>query len=204
MRSSLFRSFLLFGCLALGTGAQAAIIFSDNFSDNTPGMNRTPLGWTIANTGSVDILGTCDGTTLNDLLPGNNCYIDLEGDLGINGLLTKTLFLPAGHTYTAFFDLAGNNEDWPFPDTVTVNFGDSSSDVFLGPDAPFSTYSLTYSPAVSGNYNLSFINSNIDGYGALLDNVRVQQVPGPLPFLGAGVALGFSRRLRARSKKIQP
>ncbi len=204
MHLSLLRSLFLFGFLAFGTGAKASIIFYDNFSDNTPGMNRTPTGWTIANTGAVDILGTCNGSTLNDLLPGNNCFVDLEGDLGTNGLLTKSLSLPAGHSYTAFFDLAGNNEDWPFPDTVTVNFGTSSSDVFLGPDAPFSTYSLSFAPTVSGIYNLSFINSNIDGYGALLDNVRIQQVPGPLPFLGAGVAFGFSRRLRTRSRNTKP
>jgi hypothetical protein len=204
MLLSLLRSLLLFSCLSFGAAAQAAIIFSDDFSDNTPGLNRTPTGWSIANSGAVDIFGSCNGQVSNDLLPGNNCYVDLEGDdsaaTGVNALLTKTLFLPSGHTYTAFYDLAGNNSDWPFADTVSIKFGTSASNVYLQSDDPFATYFLPFSPSVSGEYSLSFINSHIDGYGALLDNLRIQQVPGPLPLLGVGAALGFGRRLRARRR----
>lgn len=208
MPSSLFRSLFLSGFLALGTAAHASIIFSDDFSANTPGLNSTPLGWTIANTGTVDILGECNSTTFDDLLPGNNCYIDLNGDGGTSiggsvGLLTKSLFLPSGHAYTASFDLAGNNVN-PFTDTVTISLGTSVRSITVNPFDDFTTYSIHFSPSVSSVYNLSFINSNLDYYGALLDNVSVEQVPGPLPLLGAGVAWGFSRRLRARCRKGQP
>jgi hypothetical protein len=121
----------------------------------------------------------------------------LDGGTGTNGLLTKTLFLTAGHTYTAYFDLAGN-QNFPFMDTVTTDFAGVKKEFEIQPFVDFSTYQISFSPAVAGTYTLSFINSNLDDYGALLDNVRINQVPGPLPLFGAATMLGFSRRLRAR------
>ncbi|MEB3156743.1 MAG: hypothetical protein VKO26_04820 [Cyanobacteriota bacterium] len=199
---------LLCGVLTFGTGVKAALIFYDDFSGNTPGIDRTPLGWTIGNTGGVDIIGTCNSVELDDLLPGNNCYIDLTSDIGpsgsfgSNGLLSKSLFLPVGHTYIATFVLGGNNVN-PFDDIVTVSFGASIKEIAVDTDEFFSPHSISFAPTTSDFYNLSFLNSNVDYYGALLDNVRVEQVPGPLPLLGVGTAYAFSRRLRAqrRAKK---
>jgi hypothetical protein len=205
MRSLFFRSLLLVGGIALGSGAKSGIIFSDDFSGNTPGVNSTPQGWTIANAGGVDILGTCNSIELDDLIPGNNCYIDLTsdvgppGEFGSNGLLTRTLFLATGHSYIASFDLGGNNVN-PFTDTVTIGFGGSVKEVTLNYDDQFVTSSIVFSPGSSGLYDLSFINSNIDYHGALLDNIRVEQVPGPLPFLGVGSAFAFRGRLRSRRR----
>lgn len=219
MISSFFRSLLLFGCLAVGPAAQAAILFSDDFSANTPAAKTLPFGWSIANGGSIDILGQCNSRIFDDLLPGNTCYIDLDGGTGVNGVLTKSLFLPAGHTYTALFDLAGNNRPWPpsdptspppdpgdigvwpFPDVVAATFGSTQQDFELAPDDNFATFQLSFTPVASGTYTLSFVNSNIDGYGALLDNIRIQQVPGPLPLFGAAAAFGVSRRLRGRDQR---
>jgi hypothetical protein len=198
MRSTFLRSLLLCGFFSLGSVANAATIFSDDFTANVPSLDSpVPFGWTIQNAGSVDIIGECSSIVLNDWLPGNTCYIDLDGGTGTNGLLTKTLFLTAGHPYTAYFDLAGN-QNFPFLDTVTANFAGVKQEFVIEPFVDFNTYQLSFTPAVAGTYTLSFINSNIDDYGALLDNVRVNQVPGPLPLFGAATMLGFSRRLRAR------
>jgi hypothetical protein len=139
-------------------------------------------------------------------MPGNNCYIDLTSDVGppdefgSNGLLRKTLFLSAGNSYIALFDLGGNSVN-PFTDTVTISFGTSFKEVTLNYDDRLVTSSIVFSPSSSGLYDLSFINSNIDYHGALLDNIRVEQVPGPLPFLGVGSTFAFRRRLRARRRK---
>jgi hypothetical protein len=198
MRSTFLRSLLLCGFLGLGSTANAATIFSEDFTANVPSLdNPVPFGWTIQNTGSVDIIGECSSIVLNDWLPGNTCYIDLDGGTGANGLLTKTWFLTTGHTYTAYFDLAGN-QNFPFADTVTANFAGVKQNFLIQPFVDFDTYQLSFTPAVAGTYSLSFINSNLDDYGALLDNVRINQVPGPLPLFGAATMLGFSRRLRAR------
>jgi hypothetical protein len=208
MHSLLFRSIVLFGVLTLGSGAKAGLIFADDFSGNTPGVNSTPLGWTIANTGGVDILGRCDSKELDDLLPGNNCYVDLTSDVGppnafgSNGLLSKSLFLSAGFSYVATFYLGGNNVN-PFTDRVAIGFGTAVQEVTVNYDDQFFENSIVFTPTTSGLYNLSFVNSNIDFHGALLDNISVEQVPGPLPFLGAVSAFGFSRRLRAHHRRTK-
>jgi hypothetical protein len=207
MPSKFISPFLLCAALAFPSLAKSGVVFSDDFSANTPAFDSpAPVGWQIANGGHLDILGECNSVILEDLLPGNNCYIDLDGNPdailpgGKNALLVKSFYLPVGHTYTAYFSLAGN-QVLPFPDTVYVNFGTSSFDFFLDWEADFSQYSIHFTPPATGIYNLSFLNSNIDGSGALLDNVILNQVPGPLPFLGAATALGFSRRLRARLRR---
>jgi hypothetical protein len=198
MHSTFLRSLLLCGFLGLGSAANAAFIFNDTFSANVPSLNSpVPLGWTINNGGSVDIIGTCSSIELNDWLPGNTCYIDLDGGTGVNGLLTKNLDLAIGHTYTAYFDLAGN-QNYPFVDTVKTDFGGVQQEFEIQPFDDFATYHLSFTPVVAGTYSLSFVNSNIDDYGALVDNVRVLQVPGPLPVVGVATMLGVSRRLRAR------
>ena len=203
MHSTFLRSLLLCGFLGLGSAANAATIFSDDFTANVPSLdNPTPFGWTIQNAGSVDIIGECSSIVLNDWLPGNTCYIDLDGGTGANGLLTKSLFLSTGHTYTAYFDLAGN-QNFPFVDTVTADFAGVKQEFLIEPFVDFSTFQLTFAPVVEGTYTLSFINSNLDDYGALLANVRINQVPAPLPLFGTATMLGFSRRLRARLRGIR-
>jgi hypothetical protein len=198
MQSTFLRSLLLCGFLGLGSAANAALIFNDTFSANVPSLDSpVPLGWAINNGGSVDIIGTCSSVELNDWLPGNTCYIDLDGGTGVNGLLTKNLDLAIGHTYTAYFDLAGN-QNYPFVDTVKTDFGGVQQEFEIQPFDEFLTYQLSFTPVVAGTYSLSFMNSNIDDYGALVDNVRVLQVPGPLPVVGVATMLGVSRRLRAR------
>jgi hypothetical protein len=207
MLSIFARPFLLCALFAIPSAATAATIFSDDFSANTPAFDSpAPLGWQITNGGRLDILGECNSISLEDLLPGNNCYIDLDGNPDPilptvkNALLVKALYLPAGHAYTAYFSLAGN-QTLPFPDTIYVDFGTISRSFSVDWEADFSQYSISFVPPTNGTYNLSFINSNIDGAGALLDNVVVDQVPGPLPILGAATAFGFSRRLRARLRR---
>jgi hypothetical protein len=214
MSSSFLRHALLCTLLALPSAASATIIFSDDFSANTPSHDHpVPLGWQITNGGTVDILGQCNSVVLEDLLPGNNCYVDLDGNAdptaptAKNGLLTKSLFLPVGHIYTAYFSLARNDED-PFGNTVYVNFGTANSDFYLESDndpskSGFKPYSITFVPASSGTYNLTFMNSNIDDFGGLLDNVIVEQVPAPLPVLGTVSVFGLSRRLRARVRQAR-
>ncbi len=47
----------------------------------------------------------------------------------------------------------------------------------------------------------TFNDTSADGGGSYSANIDVAtKVPGPLPILGAGVAFGYSRRLRKRIK----
>jgi hypothetical protein len=211
MRSSLLRSLCLCGFLALSAGANASIIFSDDFSriPASRGMFATlPPSWSIGNNGWVEILGDCQFYQSTDLLPGNNCYIDLDGNLPEDlaadppnlfqtGLLQASFFLQTGFTYEASFELAGN-QVVPFGDTVDARFGDIQKSIFVDPYSDFTLYSILFEPITSGEYSLSFLNSNVDAFGALLDDVVVTQTPAPLPVLGFGAVLACSRRLRQK------
>jgi hypothetical protein len=212
--------FLLSSVLAITPAANSTTIFADDFSlvPISRGLvPSAPLGWRIDNTGSVEILGQCGNFAAEDLLPGNNCYIDLDGNLGDEpsenfsppGLLTTSLPLKFGYSYNLKFDLAGN-QVVPFGDGVHVSFGSESHYIYKEPFEGFATLTYTFSPPSSGEYALSFINTNDDAYGALLDNVIVTEINGPVadvpvppPLLGAAAAFGFSRRLRARLRSLR-
>jgi hypothetical protein len=217
MFSTFARSLLLCGCLTLGSAAEATVIFADDFSALPPsnGMDFiSPPGWTIGNNGRVELLGQCSNYNLPDLLPGNDCYIDLDGNSAFDhdtdpnnlfspGLLLTSVYLPVGHVYELEFQLAGN-QSTPFGDGVYVNFGEISDYLFIQPFVDFQTFSYHYSPVVSGTYDLSFRNTNVDAFGALLDKVVITQTPAPLPLLGTSAAFGFCRRLRRRTLHTRP
>lgn len=194
MRTMLVRS-VAATCLA-GAALSAHADFSDNFDADTLGLNVTTFvgGWTVTS-GSVDVVG--DG--YYDYLPGNGRYIDLDGTTRHGGTFVNSLALTGGVTYTASFQLAGSQRG----DTnlVTVGFGGSSAVyTMLSPD-PLTTYTLAFTPAVSGSYALSFANAGGDDFGAFLDNVRVAAaVPEPQTWalFGAGGLLLAARRLRRR------
>ncbi|HEX7637874.1 MAG TPA: pyruvate-binding protein [Burkholderiaceae bacterium] len=180
--------------LAATTGAHAATVWSDNFDADARGLNAVPAGWTVANAGTVDVIGT----GFFDEIPGNGNYIDLDGSNGVAGLLTRGASVGAG-TYTATFSLGGNHRDGS-TDLVTVNFGGSSQTFSVGPNDAFTTYSLT-TAAAAGDLSLSFVDGRNGNIGALLDNITVASaVPeaDSAVLLGLGLAaVGMARRRRA-------
>ena len=182
-------------------------MFVDDFNANHPNLNAVPLGWSVTNGGYVDIIGHCDGITYYNLLPGNGCYIDLDGSSGQPGLLTRSLLLKGGRSYQLRFRLAGSQIPTSPSDTVTVGFGTETQNYTLADTDPFSVYSFTFNPLTNGSYAMSFLNlGSSDMHGILLDDVSVTDsqardhtdLPAPLPLLGAGTAYAFSRRLRRR------
>jgi hypothetical protein len=185
-----------------GAPGQAQIIFSDNFDANSPLLNGIPAGWTIGNSGTVDIIGQCSGSgPLFDFLPGNGCYIDLDGSTMNSGLLKKSFSLASGFDYILEFDLASNQNN-----IVDVGFGPTTATYSLlgAQPQPFTTKSFTFTPAISGTYDVSFLNRGGDNNGIILDNVKITKTPGPLPILGVAAAFRASRRLRARLRRAQP
>lgn len=211
MRTLFLSSLVCFGLFAVAPAAHANVIFADDFSIIPPSRGLDPVsppGWTIENTGFVEVLGRCGMNVLEDLLPGNDCYIDLDGnrleDLDFfaspPGLLTTFLPMTAGYAYTLQFDLAGN-QVVPFGDGVHITFGTQKHYIFRQPFEDFKTFTYTFTPATTDAYELSFVNTNVDAYGALLDNVVVSGVPAPLPLFGAAAAFGYSRHLRRRIQR---
>ena len=187
--------------LALGSAAQAAPVYADNFNANLVGLNAVPTGWTVTG-GTVDLIGSGANGTLADLLPGNGVYVDLDGSTNQAGLLTSPLLsLLGGVTYTATFDLAGSQRG--SNETGTVTFGSTSLGFNIVSSVGFVGFSLSFTPSVGGNYTLSFQNDGGDNVGALLDNVVVTEVAAAVPepetyaLLGAGLlAMGVVMRRR--------
>lgn len=188
------RTALCAALFASGAVAQAATVFSDDFESASVGLNLVPSGWTVAD-GSVDTLG---GAPFGYLCRGTGNCIDLDGSDYNAGVLSKSLSLLAGVEYTAWYDLAGNARGGS--DTVDVSFGTSTATHTLASAAGYTTWSLGFTPAASGNYLLSFANRGGDNIGAILDNVSVSAVPEPsttaLALMGLLGVAGMARRRR--------
>lgn len=175
--------------LLCASAAQAATVFSDNFNGETDALNATSFigGWTVSG-GTVDIIGPTGGY---DFLPGNGYYIDLDGSSWSAGTFANSVAVTAGQTYTLSFSLAGNQRGYA-DDSVTVNFGTSSSVITRSSADGFTTFSLTYSALADGSAAFSFHNAGGDNVGALLDNVTITAaVPEPTTYgmLLAGLGL---------------
>lgn len=187
---------LVYGLVCAVSANANTLVFADNFNSNTLGLNKVPTGWTVTN-GTVDIIGT----GFYDLQPGHGAYIDLDGSTSNAGILSTSLSLTAGVTYTAAFSLAGNQRN-ASTESVTVAFGDTSFVYAMPSSQAFTTYSLAFTPSASGSFALSFSNAGGDNVGALLDNVSVTAVPEPqsLALLLAGVVVtgAVARRRQLR------
>jgi hypothetical protein len=185
------------GLLTLGPIAQANTIYSDNFDSDTANLNGTPSGWVVSG-GAVDIVGPSNGWGWLCAPGGGNC-VDLDGSVGQAGVLSNTLSLTAGTTYTATFDIAGNQRNYG-DDVVDITFGSSTLSSSFSSNAAWTTYSLSFTPSVSGDYALTFHNLGGDNQGAVLDNVSIQAVPEPETYAMMVAGLGLMGVVARRRK----
>ena len=180
--------------MLLSAGAHAAPLWSDDFNSDTQGTDRTPVGWSLSGAGDVDIIGT----GFFDEIPGNGNYIDLDGSDGKAGTLVSNPTGTLSGTYTATFQLGGNHRDGT-TDLVTVTFGGATQTFAIGPNDPFTTYSLS-TTASAEQLQISFHDGRDGNVGALLDNVSISAAvpePGNVPLMLAGIAgLAFAARRR--------
>jgi hypothetical protein len=188
--------------LAVAGGAQAQIIFSDDFNsvanqavlsgDANNGIDTLPSGWSVLNTLAVDLLN--DASFEGNLCAGSAICVDLDQ----NGGITRTIALMAGVPYQLTYDLSGNRRGGG-DETVNVVFGSANASHTVSAN-PYSNFTLSFTPAVAGNYTVSFAGAGNDNLGPILDNVVVAVVPEPESFAlllaGLGV-VGFMARRRA-------
>lgn len=189
---------------------QAELVFYDNFDGNQPGRSVTPINWTVTD-GGIDIHGSPNDV---DYLPGNGYYIDLDGFTP--GKLSVDVFLTEGIEYLATYRLAGSQRQFfvgyelggnlvEQVDVVDVMFGTSSAVHAMDANDPLTTFTQSFTPAVTDMYQLSFKNRGTgDWVGAILAEVTIATVPEPssvaLMLLGLGGAACWASRRQTRQQ----
>ena len=207
------------GCL---TGGRAqALVFYESFDAVT---STIPDGWQVEGNNPAGLDLAAPGGLFGGIA------IDLDGtDFNPDAqtpTLSKSFGLTGGTRYNIKFDLLPGYDD----NYVDVAFGSYSGRFFrqsIYSGLQPKTHAFDFKPTSNGSYGLSFVNQNIDPSdptlvtrnvdfnGALLNDVKVwdefsaepspviEEVPGPLPLLGAIAAFRWSRKLRARVRAGQ-
>jgi hypothetical protein len=132
--------------------------------------------------------------------------VDLDGSSRKSGdLFSPGLTLTAGESYTATFELAGNQR-YSQTDIVAVTFGNTSTSFSFAGAAPFTLESISFKPLTTGTYNLSFLDNSNDNVGAILDNVTVSAaVPEPsITWLIVCGMAGLTISSRKRRGRLNP
>lgn len=181
---------------AFTSGAQAAVVFSDNFDGNAVSLNAAPTGWTVSN-GTVDIIGN----GFFDFYPGNGAYIDLDGSTNDAGELSRSFSLTGGVAYSASFTLGGSTRG--DSNTVDVSFGNVSQAFTLASNDPLALFTVGFTPAADGSYALTFANQGGDSLGAILLDVQVatNAVPEPETYAFMLAGLGMLTAIGRRRQK---
>ena len=140
-------------------------------------MYRDFAHWRVKD-GTVDLVGAGSDW---DFHPGNGLYVDLDGDRpnGVRfepGVLASREAFPLERgEYELRFRLGGSRRG--DTNTVEVALGDVHRErITLPSEAPLQTYVRTLRVTAPRQARLSFDNAGADGFGLLLDDVRLRRV----------------------------
>lgn len=202
------RTVIISAAVAIGfsAGAQAAVIFMDDFNGENGGTGALNYAgfanWTVSG-GTVDLIGV--GGPF-DFQPGNGLYVDMDGSSRNAGKIeTSASFnLTPGTLYELSFDLAGNHRNTAQESvTMEVGVGSVLSEIFsLGQNVAFTTFTRQFSVGAATSVTISFEGAGGDNIGMLLDNVVLSSVdvpePATLGLLGVGLLAAPLLRRRMR------
>jgi hypothetical protein len=178
---------------ASATGANAAVVFSDNFNSYAFQLNWVPPSsvWTVP-IGTVDLIGETTSGTHFDFFPGNGGYVDLDGTTHHAGTLeTAESFGPGA--YTLSFDLGGNARgEVAKTTTITLGVGSWSTSLTLASSAPYHLYTYTFT-TTGGKLSFGDNTAGNQDIGNILDNVSLSTASGiPEASTWAMLGLGFA------------
>lgn len=197
------------GATLLSVGANAGIIFQDNFDLEAGAAGNSSLNytgfnyWTVSD-GTVDVVANPNGWGISCAGGIGKC-VDLDGSTGNAGTLTSNIFLLGAGTYSLSFDFSGNQRGGS-SDTMLMTLGGFLNESFtLAPSAPWTTITRNFTVTADTTNYLVFNHAGSDNMGIMLDNVslsKLSEVPEPtaLTLLGLGlIGLGFARRRKAKN-----
>lgn len=173
---------VLAGCAgrAFAPTGDAVVLLEDDFDGENQArptlMYDGFARWRVKD-GTVDLVGAGSDW---DFHPGNGLYVDLDGDRpdGVRFepgvLFSRQAFSLERGEYELTFRLGGSRRG--DTNTVQVALGDVHRErVTLPSQAPFHTYVRTIRVPGPQVARLSFDNAGADGFGLLLDDVRLRR-----------------------------
>ncbi len=205
--------------LAAASGAQASVLFSDNFDAENGGasaLNYTGFAkWTVS--GQVDLVKQPDyGITCQG---GSGSCVDLDGTSGPGSITSQAINFSAGDHLVVSFDLSGSQRSSASDEfNLTGNFGGSTDvlnfanlggfigigsgdyfgattlgtyEEFIAGDKPWTHYSFGFTAGQAGSLTLIFGTTSDDNIGPLVDNVSVTNGAVPEPAAWALMIGGF-------------
>ena len=178
--------FLISLALFFGQGISRAdvVLFQDDFNTENSGagvLNYNAFAnWNVS-AGTVDLIGN----GYYDFYPGNGLYVDLDGSTYDAGVLsTKNSFTFLANTwYCLEFDLGGNARGYADDEvTITVSFASATETIVS--NTALTTYQYLFMDSIDIQTTpITFSNAGGDNVGAILDNIKLSQVPEPATML---------------------
>ena len=213
-------------CLALSTGAVQAQALPCSFGGNTasPGCEAGPYDTFIPGPTDkqVTLLSTSqDGVTTGPTTGSGRVGfaadftrpefpdgvwatgVDFDGNVQSGGTFDYSITITEPGK---FFESVG--VAWTGDLTASVNKQFFIDDTYTTPVPGLPVLTSNWRPGdsfvtIPNGYTTLYVRDTYTAGVSAMANGYTQQVPGPLPILGAGAAFGFSRRLRRRIKLSQ-